>query len=593
MAMGITQALKLQEGPISTLAQLPQQQIIAMAQQGRIPADMVSVIINEKAEMAQSAANMQAMTKPMPPSVTERNMAINAQAEAMRNQPQMQPQMMAMAPQQQMPMDAGISSLPVDNSMYKLAGGGIVAFDDGGEVPGFAAGDFIEFDDLPVAPRNLRSSGTGKDSFTYESAIPRFSTTEYRIDPVTGEPVTFGEYNRRLDARRAQAGIPPPTKKAKASSEATPTTGMDSIETLRAKAAASRASMSPENRALYDENITGIKRIAESVAPKAKKDAVPTAQTPVPAAAAKPPVAAEADKPKKSFTEYMAESGREIEDPAMAEIRAKLATMGGESQLDRQQARNMALLQAGLGIMAGTSPYALSNIGAGAMKGTEAYASSMKDIKAAEKDLFKMQADLARADQARKDGNIKAFEEYTDKAEKRAMDLRKLGSEERLTDAQISKMEADKQYLAGQLRQLGVNERLINAQINNLNKPGEIQQRIDAYKADPKAFAEAMRLSRPTSETGLDNLQFKLYQAAEAHVNNPVTLASEPKLSALMKKAKGGDTKAMEELEAYKDKLRREYIRRNTPPGGLRAPSANAGAGAGSVDANNPLLRGN
>jgi hypothetical protein len=251
----------------------------------------------------------------------------------------------------------------------------------------------------------------------------------------------------------------------------------------------------------------------------------------------------------------------------------------------------MALLQAGLGIMAGTSPYALSNIGAGAMKGTEAYASSMKDIKAAEKDLFKMQADLARADQARKDGNIKAFEEYTDKAEQRAMDLRKLGREERFTDAQIAKMEVDKQYLAGQLRQLGVNERLINAQINSLNKPGEIQQRIDAYRKDPTGFAEAMRLSKPVSETGAENNQFKLYQAAEAFVNNPMTLASNPKLSALMKKAKGGDPKAMEELETYKNQLRSDYIRRNTPPGGLRAPSA--GAGVGSVDTNNPLLRGN
>ena len=555
MAMGITQALKLQEGPISTLAQLPQQQIIAMAQQRRIPADMVSVILNEKAEMEQAAANMQAMAKPMPASVTERNMAINAQAEAMRNQPQMQPQMMAMAPQQQMPMDAGISSLPVDDSMYKLAGGGIVAFQEGGETEGL--GDtFFGSEQMQYVYPDTRTRAEKERDYAYERY---FKDQQKMRDVFSGKEF--------LDRNLAEKRI-----------------GLESARALQAQ--------------------DGARPPLPTAAPAIRPSTPPAAAAPKPkATTAKPPVAAEAtkpaatekdaDKPKKSFTEFMAESGRYEEDPAMAEIRAKLATMGGESQLDRQQARNMALLQAGLGIMAGTSPYALSNIGAGAMKGTEAYASSMKDIKAAEKDLFKMQADLARADQARKDGNIKAFEEYTDKAERRAMDLRKLGSEERLTEAQISKMEADKQYLAGQLRQLGVNERLINAQINNLNKPGEIQQRIDAYKADPKAFAEAMRLSRATSETGLDNLQFKLYQAAEAHVNNPVTLASEPKLSALIKKAKGGDTKAMEELEAYKDKLRREYIRRNTPPGGLRAPSANAGAGAGSVDANNPLLRGN
>ena len=139
MAMGITQALKLQEGPIDALALLPQQQILALAQQKRIPADMVSIILNEKAQMEQQAANMQAMQQPMPRSVVEQAMAINAQAEAMRNQPQVQaqPQMMAMAPQQEMPpMDTGVASLPVPEEMYgnEYAGGGIVAFAEGGDL---------------------------------------------------------------------------------------------------------------------------------------------------------------------------------------------------------------------------------------------------------------------------------------------------------------------------------------------------------------------------------------------------------------------------------------------------------------------------
>jgi hypothetical protein len=137
MAMGITQALKLQEGPIDALALLPQQQILALAQQKRIPADMVSIILNEKAQMEQQTANMQAAQQPTPRSVVEQAMAINAQAEAMRNQPQVQaqPQMMAMAPQQEMPpMDAGVAALPVDDSMYNMAGGGIVAFAEGGDL---------------------------------------------------------------------------------------------------------------------------------------------------------------------------------------------------------------------------------------------------------------------------------------------------------------------------------------------------------------------------------------------------------------------------------------------------------------------------
>ena len=172
MAMGILQALKLQEGPIDALALLPQQQILALAQQKRIPADMVSIILNEKAQMEQQAANMQAMQQPMPRSVVEQAMAINAQAEAMRNQPQAQaqPQMMAMAPQQEMPADAGVAALPVDDSMYNMAGGGIVAFsgEDGSLVRN--SGDLNDEDYLRALERDRF-----KNLYTTEEA-PSFAS---------------------------------------------------------------------------------------------------------------------------------------------------------------------------------------------------------------------------------------------------------------------------------------------------------------------------------------------------------------------------------------------------------------------------------
>ena len=162
MAMGILQALKLQEGPIESLAQLPQQQLIAMSQQGRIPADVLPIILNEKAQMAQAAANAQAMARPMQPSVIEQAMAINAQAEA----PQ---QMMEPA------MDAGVASLPVPEEMYgnEYAGGGIVAFDNGG-----LAGTFDMF--MPETQyesvgrdlsRDFKDTDTGVDLSTIARAV--------------------------------------------------------------------------------------------------------------------------------------------------------------------------------------------------------------------------------------------------------------------------------------------------------------------------------------------------------------------------------------------------------------------------------------
>jgi len=58
------------------------------------------------------------------------------------NQPKVVDQAIAgMAPQQMMPEDQGIATLPAPN-MQNMAGGGIVAFEEGGDVPGYAEGVF-------------------------------------------------------------------------------------------------------------------------------------------------------------------------------------------------------------------------------------------------------------------------------------------------------------------------------------------------------------------------------------------------------------------------------------------------------------------
>jgi hypothetical protein len=131
--MGIPQALKLIEGPIDALARLPQQELMAMAQRSPSLLKVLPIVLNEKAEEAQRSANMAALAQGTPPSVTEQNMAINAQAEA---QPMMQ--------QPMAPTDAGLASLPVEESNY--AGGGIVAFDDGGEVLRYQNQGLVETD---------------------------------------------------------------------------------------------------------------------------------------------------------------------------------------------------------------------------------------------------------------------------------------------------------------------------------------------------------------------------------------------------------------------------------------------------------------
>lgn len=124
MAMGVLQALKLQKGSLREIAMLPQQQIMVMAQRGQIPAAMVPIVLSEKAQMAKEAQAQQAMMQaqqPPPPTVTEQNMQAIQGAEdeeAMRRR-----------------MMAGVGSLPMQDDTFRAAGGGIVAFAGGGDLP--------------------------------------------------------------------------------------------------------------------------------------------------------------------------------------------------------------------------------------------------------------------------------------------------------------------------------------------------------------------------------------------------------------------------------------------------------------------------
>lgn len=114
--MSILGALKQQTESIDDLAKLPQIMIMQMAQKGQIREDMLAPILGRKAEMAEAVARMQALQGGNQPqtSVLEQVMATNAMAE----QPAVD--------------NMGVAQIPVPERQY--AGGGIIAFDEGGDV---------------------------------------------------------------------------------------------------------------------------------------------------------------------------------------------------------------------------------------------------------------------------------------------------------------------------------------------------------------------------------------------------------------------------------------------------------------------------
>lgn len=70
------------------------------------------------------------------------------------------------------------------------------------------------------------------------------------------------------------------------------------------------------------------------------------------------------------------------------------------SKGELEQSKAMAILNAGLAMMSGTSPRALENIGKGAMVGTGQYADALKDFKKAAKERQKMMSNIEEARRA-------------------------------------------------------------------------------------------------------------------------------------------------------------------------------------------------
>lgn len=121
-------------------------------------------------------------------------------------------------------------------------------------------------------------------------------------------------------------------------------------------------------------------------------------------------------------------------------VQTELAGMGEAAQ----QQRAMRLLEAGLGIMGGESPYALSNIGKGAQPALRGYA---EDVAAQRK----RRAELAGMERAEKAGVLGEAQKRT--AEKEALTSREKQAElDRLSRERVAAMPGETERIAAQIR---------------------------------------------------------------------------------------------------------------------------------------------
>jgi hypothetical protein len=394
-----------------------------------------------KKPMATAAAGQQAAQQ-----LQQAQPTVRQKLEQKMDGPAMIPDM-AMLQQQRMgpqppvlPEQAGVGALPAPNMEgMAMAHGGIVAFDDGGEVERYADAGLLSAVPPPKKPYGRRITDT-VNKLAEEEGYQKELFPPIKFQPIDpdkeiaklqqqlaalppGSPER-GLIQSRIDAlmKMPKPAAPPPTAPAPNESAA---------ETARLQRQAASAAQ--------PEFIDARSRSAAPAAPAARTSRPAPAPTPAPQATPAPAAPEETgiagalkaqqalaggDKEIKDMLaaqERETTSGiedlrkmREKEKPAgEAYSKYEQSLQKEEREAKGKEDRNlrMALLNAGLAMMAGTSPYALENIGKGAMVGTKQYMDGIDKLEAAGK---KRQEALAMIEQARR---AEAREDYKAKNE--------------------------------------------------------------------------------------------------------------------------------------------------------------------------------
>lgn len=404
-----------------------------------------------------------------------------AQAQNPQQQPVAQ-QALAEAASLQNPYMAGLAAAPVE-SPVGMAGGGIVAFQEGGDVPGFAGGVYMpaEFDNTiagfeagdlyaqamakikagkPLSPKeaavvNQGAAGTKSEPprsrnidmpaafdntitgfqpgnrYAEEMAKIKAREDEAKNRPLSGQEKALIATSAPLAAAGDVAALPinvlrnslrNPLEKGEGPS-------LTPFSDMRARA---MEQFMPKDEAparktlnLRDPRLVGSDTFAEQITPsrsdriaEAKRDIEKEAGLASAAAARKAagigtgaagvglrsiPTKYEhglepmSDEDRiASVLKYKKAMGAQNEE-FLAPIKERLAQYEREAEDQKKYAIPDALVQAGLGMMAGKSQYALQNIGEGGAAGLAALRESKKLDRAAQDKLLAAQSDMAKS----------------------------------------------------------------------------------------------------------------------------------------------------------------------------------------------------
>ncbi len=478
------------------LARMPDRSLQQYAQMHRNDPYIVALALAESNRRKQLRIGAQAGQAQQMPTVVEQDLA-------------------QMAPEQ-----VGIGSLP-EQSLAKMAGGGIVAFEEGGEVEHYAAGDligdkgFLDFlqkngktvrdfvNALPSEQAAIKAAYTGVQGPPAPSVTPAtavapeapatsrmynvgqkagqttrgginalknivsegLSRTSGRLLGTAGLALHSGDLNANEDALLAAMRGEPyqgkpfdPVAAAKLLAQngmslppqlATPATAAQSntntvtpgqLQAIQASQEAD-AAMYPKGRTDSATQATEPMTIADALAQaktalgesqpgaapgiKSLMSQLPKAYDPTADInAAKTELKSAFGNEEKFDRAASLAERKKIGEDYYSKAQALIDKEEGKTKSDKEHAGFMALLEAGLGIMGGTSQHAMVNIGQGGKEAMANFGSAMKDIRKASRENEKMRLDLERLKAADARGDIDAVDRLEDSVKNRNANMK-------------------------------------------------------------------------------------------------------------------------------------------------------------------------
>lgn len=339
------------------------------------------------------------------------------------------------APMAEAPVQSGVDSLPVSEDMVpnEYAGGGIIAFEEGGATSPFMR-DVQAFGERGLQSKMERTPGM-VGAYNQPLITPEEDERMRLLQMINQQ------YGPRGSLVQGYFMNQSPTERSQAQDilRRAPTMSLDELRQTTGSLAPSSVSTGlgairpatpvPEGAPMTGADLRKADRAemalrsAPGLTPAQSEENIARARPPV--AVAKEGAGAGMVKPQgMSEADFRAMQKRfGVEEDAFKADRESIKDARSRLAEDRKSAANMALIEAGLGIASGSSRSALKNIAEGSKAGVASYSKAMRDIKADEKEFDKIDRDLRKAEQALKRGDMEAFNNLQDKAEQRRIQL--------------------------------------------------------------------------------------------------------------------------------------------------------------------------